>query len=78
MKSNWIHLDKTPRLGGICILTLFSYFYSGTGPFRKSCNFVFCGSYPIFAIGFIEDILRSFCPQEVIFLIICYNRRLRY
>lgn len=58
-EKHWIHIDKTPRLGGICIfLALFIgylLFWDRHVP-ENHITAYFVAIIPIFAIGFIEDI----------------------
>ena len=69
-EKHWIHLDKTPRLGGICIfLTLFlAYFlfWDRSVP-ENHVTLYFVALIPIFAIGFIEDIFGGVSALKRLF-----------
>ena len=59
-EKHWVHVDKTPRIGGLCIfLTLFfgSLSFWGRAAPENHIPGYFIALIPIFAIGLIEDIV---------------------
>ena len=58
-EKHWIHLNKTPRIGGICIFLVlcmgYLLFLNGSVPKNYALGY-FVALIPIFAIGVVEDV----------------------